>query len=212
MLDSFKPLWYPFAEGRSVVRNLTGHLRTAEDNKAQKPNRTQKELNMRRLLPTLLILMTICGLFAWAQQNRQETSDTADLTLADLGVTEAQKEQLKALWELKRQKHIQAVAALKTLNRLAKDSIAPEKEIQEILENVRQNRQKQTQQIQATEDELIKTLPPHAQLHLTILGILDNGLTPRRAATLLQKGGKEDDDNKQGKGQGAAEGEVEKQK
>jgi hypothetical protein len=165
---------------------------------------------MRRLLPSLLILMTICGLFAWAQQNRQEASDTADLTLADLGVTEAQKEQLKALWELKRQKHIQAVAALKTLNRLAKDSIAPEKEIQEILENFRQNRQKQTQQIQAAEDELVKTLPPRAQLHLTILGVLDNGLAPRRAATLLQKDGKKGNEDKPDKGKGAAEEEAKK--
>ena len=130
----------------------------------------------------LLILTASVGLLARAQKT-EEAIEEKGTTLTDLGVTEEQKAQLKALWELKRQKQIQAVKNLRVLNRLAKDPMASEGAIKEILEKFRQERIEQEQKIKVEEDELIKTLPTRAQLHLTLLGVLENGLTPHRLDT-----------------------------
>ncbi|MBI1925353.1 hypothetical protein HYR99_14015 [Candidatus Poribacteria bacterium] len=134
----------------------------------------------------LLIFTASVGLLARAQKTEEAIEDKG-ITLADLGVTEEQKAQLKALWELKRQKQIQAVKNLRVLNRLAKDPMASEGAIKEILEKFRQERIDQEQKIKAEEDALIKTLPTRAQLHLTLLGVLENGLTPHRFDTAHQK-------------------------
>ena len=127
----------------------------------------------------LLICVSLCGVIAWAQKNGSENKQGQ--TLADLGVTEAQQTQLKALWDLKRRKQIQAVDDLKTLNRLAKDSLAEDAEIQEILNKFRAKRKEIKEQIEGIEEGLVQTLPTRAQLHLTLLGVLDNGI-PRRTA------------------------------
>ena len=66
----------------------------------------------------ILMCVALFSMIAWAQKNNNENQK--GVTLADLGVTEAQKTQIEALWELKRQKQIQAVADLKTLNRLVR--------------------------------------------------------------------------------------------
>ena len=70
----------------------------------------------------VLICVAFCGVIALAQKDSND--NTAGITLADLGVTEAQRTKLETLWKLKRQKQIQAVEDLKTLNRLAKDTLA----------------------------------------------------------------------------------------
>ena len=101
------------------------------------------------------------------------------ITLVDLGVTEAQKAQLEKLWDLKRQKDIQAINDLKTLNRLAKDSLVDDAAIQETLDKFRAKRKEMRGQIEEIEEELIQALPTKAQLHLTLMGVLDNGI-PRR--------------------------------
>ena len=124
---------------------------------------------------SLAVLAIVFGLMA--QKNDAATED--NVTLAQLGVTEAQKTQVKALWELKRQAHIQALNDLKILNRLARDKVASDDKIGETLTELRQRRLKLKQRIQSAEEELIETLPIRAQLHLTILGVLDNGLTRR---------------------------------
>ncbi len=134
----------------------------------------------------LLILTASVGLLARAQKTEEATEDRG-ITLTDLGVTEEQKAQLKALWELKRQKQIQAVKNLRVLNRLAKDPMASEEAIKEILEKFRQGHIEQEQKIKAGEDALIKTLPTRAQLHLTLLGVLENGLTHHRFDTAPKK-------------------------
>ena len=130
-----------------------------------------------RTVLILSIVVAISGLIAGAQKT--EAPPEGGVTLADLGVTEAQKEKIKALWERKRQKHIQAIDDLRTLNRIAKDAIASDHQIQETLEIVRQKSRAAEKEIRISEDALIETLPPRAQLHLTILGVLDNGLAPR---------------------------------
>ena len=142
------------------------------------------------LVLVLLVLTTVLVVFAQAQRRNNETTPPDGITLTDLGVTAAQKAKREALWKLKRQKHIQSVKDLKTLNRLAKDSVASTTEIRETLDKFRHARRKQEQTIETAEDELIKTLPPRAQLHLTIMGILDNGL-PRRNLTLARRGKKQ---------------------
>ncbi len=127
--------------------------------------------------------LQICGcvvlfsILAWSQNNEEPVKE--GITLADLGVTVEQKTQIDAMWKLKRQKHAQSVKDLKTFNRLVKDSLIGDKEIQETLKKVRTKRKAMQIQIDKAEEALIKTLSPRAQLHLTILGILDNGL-PRR--------------------------------
>ncbi len=125
----------------------------------------------------ILMCVVLFSVIAWAQKNNNENQK--GVTLADLGVTEAQKTQIEALWELKRQKQIQAVADLKTLNRLVRDSLAVDVEIQEKLDAFRAKRMEMQERINKTEEELIQTLPARAQLHLTVLGVLDNGI-PRK--------------------------------
>lgn len=147
---------------------------------------------MRKLgfgvLLSLTAIAIAAGLIAQAQKD-----DAAEkgVTLAELGVTEDQKTQIKALWEQKRQAHIQALGDLKILNRLALDKVASEDKIGETLQKLRQARLTQKQEIQAAEEELIETLPVRAQLHLTILGVLDNGLTRRIGRGRTQGGGEE---------------------
>lgn len=125
----------------------------------------------------ILMCVALFSMIAWAQKNNNENQK--GVTLADLGVTEAQKTQIEALWELKRQKQIQAVADLKTLNRLVRDSLAVDVEIQEKLDAFRTKRMEMQERINETEEVLIQTLPARAQLHLTVLGVLDNGI-PRK--------------------------------
>ena len=69
--------------------------------------------------------------------------------------------------------------ALQSLNHLAKDSHVADAEIQTTLAEMREKRKALQQQIEKAEDALTQTLSPRAQLHLTLLGVLDNGL-PRR--------------------------------
>ena len=125
----------------------------------------------------ILIGVALCGVIAWAQKSGDENKK--GITLVDLGVTEAQKIRLEGLWDLKRQKDIQAINDLKTLNRLAKDSLVEDTEIQETLDEFRAKRKETRGQIEEIEKELIETLPTQAQLHLTLMGVLDNGI-PRR--------------------------------
>ena len=136
----------------------------------------------------LLMCVLLFGVIAWAQKNNNDNQK--GVTLADLGVTAAQKTQIEALWELKRQKQIQAVTDLKTLNRLVRDSLAEDVEIQEQLDAFRMKRKEMQKRIDETEEELIQTLPARAQLHLTVLGVLDNGI-PRKM-TRSQSGKKTD--------------------
>ena len=128
-------------------------------------------------LLAILICVALCGVIAWAQKSSNE--EKKGITLVDLGVTEAQKVQLEALWNLKRQKDIQAINDLKTLNRLAKDSLVEEAEIQETLDEFRGKRKEMRERIEGIEEELVQALPTRAQLHLTLMGVLDNGI-PRR--------------------------------
>ena len=125
----------------------------------------------------ILICVTLFGVIAWAQKSGNE--EKKGTTLVDLGVTEAQKVQLEALWDMKRQKDIQAINDLKTLNRLAKDSLVEEAEIQETLDEFRAKRKETQERIEELEEELVQALPTRAQLHLTLMGVLDNGI-PRR--------------------------------
>lgn len=125
----------------------------------------------------ILICVALFGVIAWAQKSNNEGEK--GVTLADLGVTEAQQNEIKALWELKRQKQIQAVTDLKTLNRLVRDSLAEDGEIQETLDEFRMKRKEMQEGIDKIEESLIQTLPSRAQLHLTVLGVLDNGI-PRK--------------------------------
>ena len=134
------------------------------------------------LLLALLIFAVFFGFVTWAQKTEDGTKKEG-VTLEALGVTAEQKEQIKALWELKRQRHYQAIENLKPLNRLAKDKMASDEEIGEVLKKFRQQQLAQEQKVKITEDNLIKSLPPRAQLHLTILGVLDNGLPPRHFST-----------------------------
>ena len=122
---------------------------------------------------SIFISVALFGVIGWAQKNEQAR------TWADLGVTAAHQTQLEALWELKRQKEIQAVKDLKTLNRFAKDSLVTDAKIQETLDAFRVKREETQKQIEKMETALLQTLPTQAQLHLTLFGILENGV-PRR--------------------------------
>lgn len=133
------------------------------------------------LVLALLIFATFFGFVTWAQKAEDGTKKEG-VTLEALGVTAEQKERIKALWEFKRQTHRQAIENLKPLNRLLKDKIASDGEVREVLKKFHQQRLAQQQKVQMAEENLIKSLPPRAQLHLTILGVLDNGLTPRFSA------------------------------
>lgn len=142
-----------------------------------KPVRKLSAHSWIRGIVGILICVAFCGVMASAQKD--DKSDTEGITLADLGVTETQRTELETLWKLKRQKQIQAVEDLKTLNRLAKDTLAEESEIQETLVEFRTKRKAAQQKIQEIEEGLLQTLPIRAQLHLTLLGVLDNGIPPR---------------------------------
>ncbi|MXV83600.1 hypothetical protein F4Z98_09525 [Candidatus Poribacteria bacterium] len=126
----------------------------------------------------ILICVALFGVIAWAQKNNNG-ENREGTTLGDLGVTEAQKAQLEELWDLKRQKDIQAINDLKTLNRLAKDSLVEDIEIQKTLDEFRAKRKEMEERIEEVEEELVQILPTRAQLHLTLMGVLDNGI-PRR--------------------------------
>lgn len=139
----------------------------------------------------ILVMLAACGVIAWAQKHSSTEKGT---TLADLGVTEEQKTQIKAMWELKRQKQIQAAKSLHTLNQLAKDSRVEDATIQKTLAEMRAKRQETQQQIEQAEEALTQTLPPRAQLHLTLLGVLDNGL-PRRIVRQQPENKKEAETN-----------------
>ena len=125
----------------------------------------------------MLMCVALFGVIAWAQKSNNENQK--GVTLSDLGVTETQQTEIKALWELKRQKQIQSVADLKTLNRLVRDSLAEDTEIQETLDEFRMKRKEMQEGIDKIEEGLIQTLPPRAQLHLTVLGVFENGI-PRK--------------------------------
>jgi Spy/CpxP family protein refolding chaperone len=144
---------------------------------------------MRKLYASLtgllLVLTAIFGIFARAQKT-EKVPPNKGITLEDLGVTEEQKAQIKALWALKRQKHLQAIENLRSLNRLAKDTIVSDEEIRGTLKKFRGELLDQERKTKATEEKLIKDLPPRAQLHLTILGVLENGLVPRRFGAIPQ--------------------------
>ena len=132
------------------------------------------------LILALLISAIFFGFIAWAQKTENENEG---VTLEALGVTPEQKAQIKALWELKRQRHRQAIENLRPLNRLVKDEMASDDQVREVLEKFHQQRLAQEQKVKMAEENLIKSLPPRAQLHLTILGVLDNGLIPRHLST-----------------------------
>ena len=145
---------------------------------------------MRKLSIGVVCSLTVFAIaFGLMAQAQKDDAAEDGVTLAELGVTEAQKTQVKALWELKRQAHIQALSDLKILNRLARDKAASEDKIGESLQKLRQGRLAQKQEIQTAEEALIVTLPVRAQLHLTILGVLDNGLTRRIGRGRTRDGG-----------------------
>lgn len=148
------------------------------------PTRNQHRYIWKRVLG-ILICIALFGVIAWAQKSNNESQK--GVTLSDLGVTEAQQTEIKALWELKRQKQIQAVADLKTLNRLVRDSLAEDTEIQETLDAFRVKRKEMQERIDEIEEELIQTLPPRAQLHLTVLGVLDNGISRKISKSQASK-------------------------
>ena len=136
------------------------------------------------LIP-ILGCIALCSIFAWAQKNSE--TEKGRISLADIGVTPEQKTQIDAMWKLKLQKHRQAVKDLKTLNRYVKDTLMSEKEIRETLERFRAKRKEMQNQIDQAEDAIIKSLTPRAQLHLTVFGILDNGLPRRTTKTQTDK-------------------------
>ena len=125
----------------------------------------------------LLALAILYGVMAWGQKKTDPQGE--GVTLGELGVSEAQKAQIKTLWELKRKKQIQALENLRVLNRLARDEMASDEQVGEAVSQIRHQNSEMTQRINALEELLIEALPPRAQLHLMILGVLDNGLTPR---------------------------------
>ena len=138
------------------------------------------------LVLALLIFTTVLGFVTWAQKTENGV-EKEGVTLEALGVTPEQKTQIKALWELKRQSHRQAIENLKPLNRLAKDKIASDDVVREVLKKFHQQRLARERKVKLAEVNLIKSLPPRAQLHLTILGVLDNGLMPRHFSATPKK-------------------------
>ena len=73
------------------------------------------------------------------------------------------------------------------MNRLIKDSLIKDEEIRKTLEKFRDKRKELQKQIDKAEQEIIEVLSPRAQLHLTVLGVLDNGLPRRIAKTQSDK-------------------------
>lgn len=137
-------------------------------------------------LLVLLIFAVFFGFVTWAQKTEDGTKKEG-VTLEALGVTVEQKAQIKALWEFKRQTHLQAIENLRPLNRLAKDQMASDDQVREVLKKFNQERIARERKVEMAEENLIKSLPPRAQLHLTVLGVLDNGLTPRPLCTTSKK-------------------------
>ncbi len=133
--------------------------------------------------------VALCSILVSAQKNDDGIKE--GITLSDLGVTKEQKVQIDAMWKLKRQKHSQAINDLKTFNRLVKDSLIGDNEIREKLKKSRLKRKAIQTQIDKAEEALIQTISPRAQLHLTVLGILDNGLPRRIAKTQNDKATKQ---------------------
>ncbi|MYA58903.1 hypothetical protein F4X88_21720 [Candidatus Poribacteria bacterium] len=161
----------------------------------QDGKRVQKRHIWTKRAVGILVCAALCTVIASAQKSENKNEQVR--TWADLGVTSTHQTQLEALWELKRQKEIQSVKDLKTLNRFAKDSLVEDAEVQETLDAFRAKRKKAQGQIEKIEEELLQTLPTQAQLHLTLLGILDNGV-PRRI-TKSQTSKKTETTSEQGK-------------
>ena len=134
--------------------------------------------------------VVLFSIIAWAQKDEELVKE--GITLSDLGVTAEQKTQIEAMWKLKRQKHLEAVKDLKTLNRLVKDSLITDEEIRKTLEKIRTKRKELQKQIDKSETALIKVLSPRAQLHLTVLGVLDNGLPHRTMKAQTNKAAPEE--------------------
>lgn len=152
-----------------------------------KGNRNQESrISYGKHILAVLICVALFGVIAWAQKNNT-AENREGTTLGDLGVTEAQKTQLEELWDLKRQKDIQAINDLKTLNRLAKDSLVEDVEIQKTLDEFRAKRREVQKRIEAVEEGLVQMLPTRAQLHLTLMGVLDNGVPRRTKKTQTRK-------------------------
>ena len=145
---------------------------------AKERRNQESRISYGKHILAILICVALFGVIAWAQKNNNG-ENREGTTLGDLGVTDAQKAQLEELWDLKRQKDIQAINDLKTLNRLAKDSLVEDIEIQKTLDEFRTKRQEMQERIEEVEEELVQILPTRAQLHLTLMGVLDNGV-PRR--------------------------------
>ena len=118
-----------------------------------------RKLSVGALL-SLTALAIVFGLVAQAQKDDAAAENS--VTLAKLGVSEDQKTQIKALWELKRQAHIQALKDLKILNRLARDEVASEDKIGETLQRLRKRRLTTKRKIRSAEESLIETLPVRA--------------------------------------------------
>ncbi len=125
--------------------------------------------------------VVLFSIIAWAQKDEELVKE--GITLTDLGVTTEQKTQIEGMWKLKRQKHIEAVKDLKTLNRLIKDPLIGDEEIRKTLETFRTKRKELQKKIDKSETKLVEVLSPRAQLHLTVLGVLDNGLARRIVKT-----------------------------
>ena len=133
----------------------------------------------------ILGCVLLCSIIAVAQRDEELTKE--GLTLADLGVTAEEKTQIESMWKLKRQKHLEAVKDLKTLNRLIKDSLIGDDEIRKTLEKFRAKRKELQKKIDKAETQLVEVLSPRAQLHLTVLGVLENGLPRRIVKTQTDK-------------------------
>lgn len=137
-------------------------------------------------LLVLLIFAVFFG-FVTSAQKTEDGTKKEGVTLEALGVTAEQKERIKALWEFKRQSYRQAIENLRPLNRLAKDKMASDDQVQDVLKKFHQERIARERKVETAEESLIKSLPPRAQLHLTVLGVLDNGLMPRHLSTTPKK-------------------------
>ena len=138
------------------------------------------------LVLALLVFATFFGFVTWAQKTENGAKDEG-VTLAALGVNAEQNAQVKALWALKRQNHLQAIENLRPLNRLAKDKMASDDQVREVLKKFHQERIARERKVEMAEENLLKSLPPRAQLHLTVLGVLDNGLMPRHLSATPKK-------------------------
>lgn len=153
---------------------------------AKRRRNQESRISYGKHILVILICVALFGVIAWAQKNNNG-ENREGTTLGDLGVTETQKAQLEELWDLKRQKDIQAINDLKTLNRLAKDSLVEDIEIQKTLDEFRTKRKEMQERIDEVEEELVQVLPTRAQLHLTLMGVLDNGVPRRTKKTQTHK-------------------------